>query len=158
MSLVIVQPAIPACTLLQFLQIIFTITQNQLAIVLPKMFVSAHESTLINRVGSGLQRLSESVGHPRPYHGHTFHQDTDNSVVSSVSDRNRLHLQNRSRQSQQQYGTTHILINAIHWLHRPCSALSQFDRVSKKAVCESRLGHPQPCVWCFKVVQECRQV
>ena len=32
----------------------------------------------------------------------------------------------------QQSGTTHILINAIHWLHRPCSTLSLFHRVSKK--------------------------
>ena len=32
----------------------------------------------------------------------------------------------------QQSGTTYILINAIHWLHRPCSTPWWFDRVSKK--------------------------
>ena len=32
---------------------------------------------------------------------------------------------------QLQLGTTHILINAIHWLHRPCGAPSWFDRLEK---------------------------
>ena len=31
----------------------------------------------------------------------------------------------------QQSGTTHILINAIHWPHRPCSAPWWLDRVGK---------------------------
>ena len=30
-----------------------------------------------------------------------------------------------------QLGTTHILINAIQWLHRPCGARSWFDRLEK---------------------------
>ena len=30
-----------------------------------------------------------------------------------------------------QFGTTYILINVIHWLHRPCSAPSWFDRFKK---------------------------
>ena len=30
-----------------------------------------------------------------------------------------------------QFGTTHILINAIQWLHRPCGACSWFDRLKK---------------------------
>ena len=32
----------------------------------------------------------------------------------------------------QQFGTTHILINAIHWPHRPYSAPQWFDRVDNK--------------------------
>ena len=30
-----------------------------------------------------------------------------------------------------QFGTTHILINAIQWLHRPCGTPSWFDRLEK---------------------------
>ena len=32
----------------------------------------------------------------------------------------------------QQFGTSCTLINALQWLHRPCSALSWIDRVDKK--------------------------
>ena len=30
-----------------------------------------------------------------------------------------------------QFGTIHILIDAIQWLHRPCGARSWFDRLEK---------------------------
>ena len=55
--------------------------------------------------------------------------DTDSSAMSSISGRNRLSLQDNC---WQQYDTTHILINVIHWLHRHCSAPLWFDRVTKK--------------------------
>ena len=32
----------------------------------------------------------------------------------------------------QHFGTTHILNTTVHWFHRPCSALSWFDMVSKE--------------------------
>ena len=32
----------------------------------------------------------------------------------------------------QQFGTTHVIVNATHWLNRPCSAPSWFDRVQEK--------------------------
>ena len=52
----------------------------------------------------------------------------------------------------QQFGTIHILINAIYWLHRPCSASSLLDRVKKKlsmkadlAIYTHMLGLPGQC-------------
>ena len=63
-----------------------------------------------------------------------------NSAVSSVSDRNRLNPQDRSRRSLLQSYTSHVLINAIHWPHRPCSAPWWFDRVSKKPSVEADLA------------------
>ena len=32
----------------------------------------------------------------------------------------------------EQFGTAHTLINAIHWVHGSCGALSWFDRLEKK--------------------------
>ena len=40
------------------------------------------------------------------------------------------------RSHWQQSGTIHILINAIHWLHRPCSAAFVVSQGQQKAVCE----------------------
>ena len=68
--------------------------------------------------------------------GYTFHLDTDSSAVSSVCDRNRHGSLGRPRRS---LGTTWIPINASQWQHRPCSAPSWFDRVSKK-LSEKRLA------------------
>ena len=63
-----------------------------------------------------------------------------NSDVSSVSDRNRLNPQDRSRRSLLQSDTSHILVNAIHWPHRPYSAPWWFERVSKKRSMEADLA------------------
>ena len=56
------------------------------------------------------------------------------SKTQTVSDRNSLNLQDRPRQLDD---TTHTLINAIHWLYRPNSAPSWFDRVNKKPSVEA---------------------
>ena len=39
-----------------------------------------------------------------------------------------------------QSGITHILINAIHWPHKPCSAPWWFDRVGNKPPEKADLG------------------
>ena len=38
------------------------------------------------------------------------------------------------------FGITHILINAVYWLHRPCSVLTQFDRVGKMPSVKAHLA------------------
>ena len=70
-----------------------------------------------------------------------FDLNTDSSVVSSESDRKRLNLQDRSRQCLKQFGTTHILINAIDMPNRPCNVPWCFDRVGNKSSVENKLGH-----------------
>ena len=64
--------------------------------------------------------------------GYTFHKDTDSSAVSSLSDRNKYNSQHRPRQLLAAVWPIHTLVNVTHWLHRPCSAPSWFDRVSEK--------------------------
>ena len=51
--------------------------------------------------------------------------------MSSVTEINSTHRIGRDSRWQQS-GTTHILIDAIHWLHRPCSAPLWLDKVRKK--------------------------
>ena len=46
------------------------------------------------------------------------------------------------------FGTTHVLVNATYWLHRPCNAPSWFDRVSEKPAVKADLAISM-------IVQEC---
>ena len=65
--------------------------------------------------------------------GYTFRQETGSSDVSSVSNRNRYNSHWILGDScQQQSDTTHILINIVYQLQKPCNAPSLFDRVGKK--------------------------
>ena len=57
------------------------------------------------------------------------------------------------RQLLQQFGITHILINAVHWLYKPCNSSLQFDRVSIKpsanedlVIYSHALGVPGQCL------------
>ena len=52
--------------------------------------------------------------------------------MSSVSDRNRLNPQDKSTELLAAVWHTHILINAIHWAQRPCSAPCWSDRDGKR--------------------------
>ena len=67
----------------------------------------------------------------QPEVGYTFHKDTGSRAMSSLSDRSEYNSQHRPY--WQQLGATHIFVNAIHWLHWPCSVPSPsgFDRVGK---------------------------
>ena len=65
--------------------------------------------------------------------GYTFHQETGCSDVSSVRDRYRYNSHWIGGDSHwQQCDISHILINTVYWLHKPCNVPSLFDRVSKK--------------------------
>ena len=60
--------------------------------------------------------------------------------MSSVSDRNRLNPQDKSRQLLLAVWHHHILINAIHWPTDPVVHLGGLTGTAK-AIYESRLGH-----------------
>ena len=60
------------------------------------------------------------------------HRQQCYGAISLMSDRNRNNPLVKPRQSWQQFGTTHILINTFQWLHRPCSAPLWFDSVGKR--------------------------
>ena len=51
-------------------------------------------------------------------------------VVPLINKTDRIQRINRDN-CWQQFNTTHVVIKAIHWLHRPCNALWCFDRASK---------------------------
>ena len=74
--------------------------------------------------------------------------------MCSVSGTDSHSPQNRPTQPLGTVGTPHTLINAIHWLHRPCGAFLWFDRL-EKAVSESRLGYLYTHAWHAKTVLEC---
>ena len=101
-----------------------------------------------------MSAMYQGVG-GQPEASYTFHQDTDSSGVSSkvteIDSINRI-----SRDSYwQQSGTTHILINAIHCLHRPCSAPSWIDRVGQKPSVKADLTI---CIHVFGVFRQCKSV
>ena len=41
---------------------------------------------------------------------------------------------------QHRLSTIHILVNVTHWLHKPCSAPSWFERVGKKPAVKADLS------------------
>ena len=51
--------------------------------------------------------------------------------VQSVAQTVTIHRIGRDSRWEQ-FDTAHILIDAIHWVHRCCGALSWFDRLEKK--------------------------
>ena len=51
--------------------------------------------------------------------------------VQQVTERDSIHRTGQDSRWQQS-GTSHILISATHWPHRPCIAPWWFDRVGKK--------------------------
>ena len=59
--------------------------------------------------------------------------------MCSVGGMNGLNSQDRQDSCWHQFDTTHILLNAVHWLHRPCSTPSRFDRVRIKAFVNANL-------------------
>ena len=75
----------------------------------------------VRRDGIGGEGGWVARGETYPLLGHGL---TDSSAVSSVSDKNRLNHVIGWDSSWQKPGTTHILINALYWLHRPYSAPS----------------------------------
>ena len=72
--------------------------------------------------------------------GYTFHYGTGSSAVSSISDKNRHNPQAMRDSCWQQFDMTHILNNAVHWLHKLCSAPLWFDMVGKMLSIKAHLA------------------
>ena len=92
----------------------------------------------------------------QPKADYTYHQDTDSSSVSSVSDRNRLNTQD-TMQVETVAGSNLVLLTCLLMpFTDPKDPVVHLGGVigMAKGLSESRPGHLQPCVWCFCVVQE----
>ena len=61
------------------------------------------------------------------------------AVLCVASDRNG-HNPQIGQHSRWQLNTSQILNNAIHWLHKPCSTPTWFDRLSKKPSVKANLA------------------
>ena len=77
------------------------------------MYKGCMSGWVVGRMGSWRQAI--------PSTGKHVQLQTAVLCLHQVTEMNAIHSTGRDGHWQQ-FGTTYILVNATHWLHRPCSA------------------------------------